>query len=108
MQAGTYTVNYRIAAGLQGKAKAVTDDGSDPEGEFVVRISSAPPQTRVNDAGQVVPIKPSGDRAGGHQSGEVRARPAATSSAARRNAPGGGLVGHRGMHASAAERRLQR
>jgi hypothetical protein len=59
VQAGTYTVRYRVAAGLQGKAKAVTADGSVPEGEFVVRISSAPPQTRVNDAGQVVPIKPS-------------------------------------------------
>jgi hypothetical protein len=59
VQAGTYTVHYRVAAGLQGKAKAVTGDGSIPEGEFVVRISSAPPQTRVNDAGQVVPIKPS-------------------------------------------------
>jgi hypothetical protein len=59
VQAGTYTVHYRVAAGLQGKAKAVTGDGSVPEGEFVVRISSAPPQTRVNDAGQVVPIKPS-------------------------------------------------
>jgi hypothetical protein len=59
VQAGTYTVRYRVAAGLQGKAKAVTADGSVPEGEFVVRISSAPPQTRVNEAGKVVPIKPS-------------------------------------------------
>jgi hypothetical protein len=59
VQAGTFTVHYRVAAGLQGKAKAVTADGSVPEGEFVVRISSAPPQTRVNDAGQVVPIRPS-------------------------------------------------
>ena len=59
VQAGTYTVHYRVAAGLQGKAKAVTADGSVPEGELVVRISSAPPQTRVNNAGQVVPIKPS-------------------------------------------------
>jgi hypothetical protein len=59
VQAGTFTIHYRVAAGLQGKAKAVTADGSVPEGEFVVRISSAPPQTRVNDAGKVVPIKPS-------------------------------------------------
>ena len=58
-RAGTYTVHYQLAAGLEGKAKAVTDDGSIPEGEFVVRISTAPPQTRVNDSGQVVPIKPS-------------------------------------------------
>jgi hypothetical protein len=58
VQAGTYTVHYRVAAGLEGKAKAVTADGSVPEGEFVVRISSAPPQTRVDDSGKVVPIKP--------------------------------------------------
>src|SRR5262249_38993964 len=57
---GTYTVHYRVAAGLQGKAKAVTSDGSVPEGEFVVRISSAPPQTGVNDQGKVVPINPNG------------------------------------------------
>jgi hypothetical protein len=55
---GTFTVHYRVAAGLQGKAKAVTSDGSVPEGEFVVRISNTPPQTRVDDNGKVVPIKP--------------------------------------------------
>ena len=59
VQAGTYTVHYRVAAGLEGKAKAVTADGSVPEGEFVVRISNAPPQTRVDDSGKVVPIQPS-------------------------------------------------
>jgi hypothetical protein len=58
VQAGTYTVHYRVAAGLEGKAKAVTADGSVPEGEFVVRISSAPPQTRVDNSGKVVPISP--------------------------------------------------
>jgi hypothetical protein len=59
VQSGTYTVSYRVAAGLQGKAVAVTADGSIPEGEFVVVISDTPPQTRVDDAGNVVPIKPS-------------------------------------------------
>jgi hypothetical protein len=59
VQPGTYTVHYRVAAGLQGKAVAVTGDEGDPEGEFVVQITDAPPQTRVNDAGKVVPIKPS-------------------------------------------------
>jgi len=56
--AGTYTIQYRIQAGLQGKAKAVTNGGSLPEGEFVVQISDVPPQTRVDDAGNVVPINP--------------------------------------------------
>ena len=59
VQGGTYTVHYRVAAGLEGKAKAVTADGSVPEGEFVVRISTAPPQTRVDNSGRVVPINPS-------------------------------------------------
>ncbi len=58
VQGGTYTVHYRVAAGLEGKAKAVTADGSVPEGEFVVRISTAPPQTRVDESGKVVPISP--------------------------------------------------
>ena len=54
VQAGTYTVHYEIAAGLTGKAKAVTEDGSSPvEGDFVVTITDKPPRARVNDAGQV-------------------------------------------------------
>jgi hypothetical protein len=54
VQGGTYTVGYEIAAGQQGKARAVTEDGSDVTGEFVVTISTKPPQARVNDAGKVV------------------------------------------------------
>jgi hypothetical protein len=74
VQAGTFTVHYRVAAGLQGKAKAVTADGSVPEGEFVVRISDAPPQTRVDNSGRVVPIKPSdivGQAGSQQQKGEL-------------------------------------
>ena len=59
VQAGNYVIDYELAAGLQGNAVAVTDDGSVPEGEFVVRITAVPPQTRVNDAGKVVPIRKS-------------------------------------------------
>lgn len=57
VQPGTYTVRYRLAAGLHGKAEAVLDDGGVPEGEFVVRISNVPPQTRVDESGKVVPIQ---------------------------------------------------
>jgi hypothetical protein len=57
VQPGTYTVHYRVAAGLQGNAVAVTGDGSVPEGEFVVVITAVPPQTRVDDSGKVVPIR---------------------------------------------------
>jgi hypothetical protein len=53
IQAGTYTVHYELAAGLTGKAKAVTKDGSPVEGEFVVTITDKPPQARVNEAGEV-------------------------------------------------------
>jgi hypothetical protein len=60
---GSYTLTYRVDAGLHGKAKAVTDDGSPPAGSFSVTITDVPPQTRVNDAGQVVEI-PSGGAAG--------------------------------------------
>lgn len=45
---GNYTVHYEVAAGLQGKAKAVTADGSPVKGEFVVTIATKPPQTCVN------------------------------------------------------------
>jgi hypothetical protein len=53
VKAGTYTVHYELAAGLNGKAKAVTDDGSPVKGEFVVTVTSKPPQARVDDAGNV-------------------------------------------------------
>jgi hypothetical protein len=54
VEARTTTVHYEIAAGLHGKAKAVTADGSPVEGEFVVTITDKPPKTCVNDAGKVV------------------------------------------------------
>jgi hypothetical protein len=54
VKGGTYTLNYEIAAGLQGKAEAVTADGSVPEGKFVVTISTRPPKATVNEAGKVV------------------------------------------------------
>jgi hypothetical protein len=54
---GDYTLRYEVDAGLTGKAKAETADGSQPQGSFVVKITDVPPQTRVNDQGQVVEIK---------------------------------------------------
>lgn len=52
--AGTYTLNYIVAAGLDGKAKAVTSSGEEVKGEFVVTITDKPPKARVNDKGKVV------------------------------------------------------
>jgi hypothetical protein len=50
---GTYTVHYEVAAGLQGNAKAVTPGGAPVKGEFVVTITSKPPQTCVTGSGKI-------------------------------------------------------
>jgi hypothetical protein len=52
--AGTHVIEYQVAAGLNGKAKAVLAGGGQPKGTFTVKISSAPQQSYVNDKGQVV------------------------------------------------------
>ena len=52
---GTYTVHYELAAGLDGKAKAVTDSGAPVEGEFVATITDKPKATAVDEQGRVVP-----------------------------------------------------
>lgn len=54
VQAGTYTLHYLVAAGLDGRAKAVTADGGEVKGEFVVTITDKPPKASVDDAGNVV------------------------------------------------------
>lgn len=59
---GKYTLLYEVDAGLGGKAKAETADGNQPSGSFAVQISDVPPQTRVNDQGEVVVIPPSQGR----------------------------------------------
>jgi hypothetical protein len=45
--AGTYTVHYDVAAGLEGRAKAVTSNGGKVRGQFHVTIASKPPETCV-------------------------------------------------------------
>jgi hypothetical protein len=51
---GTHYVYWRIAAGLNGKAKAVTAAGGAPAGSFTVNVSKAPAQAYVNNNGKVV------------------------------------------------------
>lgn len=51
---GTHIVAYEIAAGLNGKAKAVTSSGGQPGGSFRVNISKQPQRAFVNDRGQIV------------------------------------------------------
>jgi hypothetical protein len=55
VRAGTYTVHYRVAAGLNGKAKAVLAGGGAPLGSVTVHVAPKPPTTHVNpDTGAVV------------------------------------------------------
>lgn len=51
---GTHVVRYRIAAGLNGKAKAQLSGGGIPQGSFTVKVSSKPAQTYVTGSGQIV------------------------------------------------------
>lgn len=53
VEAGTYNVHYEIAAGLHGRAVAVTPDGGPVEGEFVATITDRPPRARVTESGDV-------------------------------------------------------
>ena len=54
VQPGTYTIDYIVEAGLDGNARAVTADGGEVKGEFVVTITDKPPQAYVDDAGNVI------------------------------------------------------
>lgn len=51
---GDHVVAWQVAAGLNGKAKAVLVGGGHPQGTFVVHITRAPQQSYVNNGGQVV------------------------------------------------------
>jgi hypothetical protein len=52
--AGKYSLKYAIAAGLNGKAKAVLAGGGTPRGEFKGTVSSRAPQAKVADDGKTV------------------------------------------------------
>jgi hypothetical protein len=51
---GHHVVAWQIAAGLNGKARAVLSDGSAPRGTFNVNITPKPAQQYVNNGGQIV------------------------------------------------------
>jgi hypothetical protein len=56
VKTGTHTVNFTVAAGLSGKAKARLASGAPVQGHFTVAITPAPPTTHVDpDTGRVVP-----------------------------------------------------
>jgi hypothetical protein len=52
--AKAYRLRYAVAAGLNGKARAVLASGGQPTGVFSGSISGAAPQAYVNNAGKVV------------------------------------------------------
>jgi hypothetical protein len=52
VQAGSYTIHYRIAPGLAGKAKLAA--GGRTDGQFKVKIEDKPVPARVDDDGNVV------------------------------------------------------
>ena len=55
VQPGTHRLEYRVAAGLTGQAKAVLAGDRVPEREMTVRISTRPASVRVDpDTGAVV------------------------------------------------------
>jgi hypothetical protein len=51
---GVHIVAWQVAAGLNGKAKAITVGGVQPRGKFVIHVARAPARSYVNNNGQVV------------------------------------------------------
>jgi hypothetical protein len=54
VQAGRHVLAWEVAAGLNGKARAVLADGTKPRGRFAVNVGRAPAQSYVNNNGQIV------------------------------------------------------
>jgi hypothetical protein len=57
VKSGHFNIQYQVAAGLNGKARAVLQSGGTPQGTFHVTIDGTPEQSYVNNAGQVVIAK---------------------------------------------------
>jgi hypothetical protein len=54
VRGGDYKIEYEVAAGLDGQAKAVGVGGEAPRGQFAGTISDAAPVTRVGDDGKTI------------------------------------------------------
>jgi hypothetical protein len=53
--AGPYELSYSVAAGLDGKARAIDEDtGDTPQGVFTGTVSDEAPQTRIADDGKTI------------------------------------------------------
>lgn len=56
VRSGTHTVHYAVAAGLNGKAKAVLSEGGTPVGHLTAHVAPKPPVTHVDPStGEVLP-----------------------------------------------------
>jgi hypothetical protein len=51
VRAGTYSLRYKVSAGLFGKAKAELPDGSPAKGSFIARINRAPRPVTLGKSG---------------------------------------------------------
>lgn len=58
VKAGNYKLRYRVDAGLSGQSNAVSAGGGPVIGNFAVQITAEPELTRINEKGQIVPVKP--------------------------------------------------
>ena len=58
VKAGPFKVCWRVAAGLDGKAKAVASGGSEVAGEFRGNVSDAAPPARIGEDGETVINEP--------------------------------------------------
>jgi hypothetical protein len=55
VQAGPFKIDWRVAAGLDGKAKAVSPGGgAAPSGSFAGSVSSRAPRTRIGEDGRTI------------------------------------------------------
>ena len=52
--AGKYSLKYAVAAGLDGKARAILAGGGTPKGIFTGTVSNKAPQAKVADDGKTV------------------------------------------------------
>jgi hypothetical protein len=55
VKSGVHSIQYEVAAGLDGKAKAVLAGGNErPSGRFTIAVSNKPADARVDPDGKVV------------------------------------------------------
>ena len=54
VKAGPYELRYSVAAGLDGKARAIDESGETPQGIFTGTVSDEAPQTRIAADGKTI------------------------------------------------------